>query len=58
MASVAEETLVPELARTGDEGAAAVAKARMAPENVVMVVELPLSEEYGESEDMGGGCRG
>ncbi|XP_039827616.1 uncharacterized protein LOC120689397 [Panicum virgatum] len=49
---VAGETLVPELARAGDEGAAAAATAQMAPENVAPVVELPLSEEYGESEDI------
>ena len=46
------ETLVPELARAGDECAAVAAMARMAPENVVPVVELPLREEYGESEDI------
>ncbi|XP_039803582.1 uncharacterized protein LOC120667607 [Panicum virgatum] len=51
-ASVAEQILVPEPARAGDEGAAAAATGRMAQENVVLVVELPLSEEYGESEDI------
>ena len=38
--------------RAGDEGAATAATAQTAPENVVPVVELPLSEEYGESEDI------
>jgi len=47
-----EETLVLELARAGDEGAAAAVMAQTVLENVVLVVELPLSEEYVESEDI------
>ena len=51
-APVVEETLVPELARAGDEGATAAATAQKSPETVVPVVELPLSEEYVESVDI------
>ena len=52
-ALVVEETLVPELARAGDEGAAVAAMVQMAPENVVPVVELPLSEVYGFKDHRG-----
>ena len=51
-ALVVEETHVPELAKAGDEGATAAATAQKSPETVVPVVELPLSEEYVESEDI------
>jgi hypothetical protein len=47
-----EESLVPELARAGDEGAATSAVAQTAPENAVPVVEFPPSEEYEDLEDI------
>ena len=49
---VLEETLVQEPAGAGGEGAAAAAMAQTAPGNVVPMVELPPSEEYGDSEDI------
>ena len=36
----------------GGERASAAAMARMASENIVPVVEMPSSEEYGDSEEI------
>ncbi|XP_039778352.1 paraneoplastic antigen Ma6F-like [Panicum virgatum] len=48
-----EETRVPELARAGDEGAAAAAMVQMASASVGPLMELPQSSgECGDSEDV------
>ena len=44
-----EETPTLESMRAGGEGPATTAMAQTAPGNVVPVVELPSSEEYGDS---------
>ena len=49
---VLKETLIPESAGAGGEGTAAAGTEQMAPGNVVPVVELPPSEEYGDSEEI------
>ena len=46
------ETLAPEPPRAGDEGAVAAATAQSAPGNMVPVLELSPSEEYGDSEEI------
>ena len=52
-APAVEETRVPEPARFGDEGAAAVETAQTMPKNMVPFVELPQSsEEYEDSGDI------
>ena len=48
-----EETRVPEPAGSRDGGVVAAVTAQAAPENVVLVVQLPeSSEEYGDSRDI------
>jgi hypothetical protein len=50
---VVEESRVPEPARAGDEGVVGAAMAHTAPENVVLVVQLPeSSDEFGDSREI------
>jgi hypothetical protein len=52
-ALVVEESLVPELARAGDEGAVVMVTVHTAPGNIEPVVELPLSnDEFWDSRDI------
>ena len=52
-APAVEVTRIPEPARAGDEGAAAAMMERAAPEDAVLLVDLPQSGEvYGDSGDI------
>ncbi|XP_039845126.1 skin secretory protein xP2-like [Panicum virgatum] len=52
-APAVEETRAPEPARTEGEGVVATATPQTAPENVVLVVQLPeSSDEFGDSRDI------